>query len=110
MPQHQLIRTEAAVVAVRITISEPPDPAATGYIVNVSPTWSTGVTATVHEKHWQGLYLDLLNRLVDDVTTAYLYGERGDIQRAIATVWKAAGKHARAHEYDEHPLCAGPPS
>lgn len=103
MPQHQLIRSEAEVHGVVITLDQPPDPSATGYIVNVKIKWSNGVTASVHQQHWQGLTLDLLDRLVTDVTTAYLYGERGSIQRAITATWRAAKKHQRAHEYDDEP-------
>lgn len=103
MPQHQLIPTEAAVTGLVVDISERNGPNQTGFHVRVKQTWSTGVTATVFAKDYTGLLVDLLTDLSLEATSAFLFGERGDIQRACATNWKAARAHQERYEQRPSP-------
>lgn len=56
--------------------------------------WSTLWVAT-----WRGVMMDFVGTLVNEVTMAYVWGEKGDVLRAAMGTHRAACAHRREHEY-----------
>lgn len=54
--------------------------------------------ATVRVDRFHGAMADYLDTYVSEVTSAFLYGARGDVARAAQGVMKQARAHGRSHD------------
>lgn len=78
---------------------ETPNPIDPGITVRVEITRDNRSTATCFQEVYDGVEVDLLQTLASDIAGAFLYGERGAIEKAARSNRRVARQHAKEHDY-----------
>lgn len=101
MPQQSLLPDHPAMTALTLKVeswprTEHPDEVR----INVQVATGEGDPSTVTVVVLQGVECDFVNTVVEDATTAYMYGERPkDVRRSVNDVWRLARAHGARHQF-----------
>lgn len=99
MPQHSLLKDHDEPTGLRIEVIDRtpellPHWEVSWYMRRLDGDWTLYTTIGL-----VGIEVDFLDTIMRETTTAWAYGTRGDLLRAITRLHRAAKAHRRAHEY-----------
>lgn len=97
MPQDTFLPTDPRITGLRLTVHEIPAEGGYAWGVTIEEQWSPGGWRTCSADRWTGLMVDLLPTLGEEVLSAFMFGDQGQVARAAAMVRRTARAHLRRH-------------
>ena len=86
------------ITALRIEVEDLTTKGEPGFSVWLKQQREGGVLETLAVVKLSGLEVDFLSTLVADAFSAWLYGQQGDVLRAVQGISRQAKRHARLHD------------
>lgn len=95
MPQHSMFPTDRRLTGLDISLRDRTLDLLDALDVSCIQHYDSGAIATVSSVRLVGRQVDYLDTLVQEATHAFMYGEAGDVARAVARVHRDARRHSR---------------
>lgn len=95
MPQHSLDPNVPRLAGLDISLRDRTLDLLDALDVSFIQHYDNGSLATVSSVRLTGRQVDYLNTLVEEATNAFMYGQAGDVARAVARVHRDARRHSR---------------